>query len=61
MGDKVLLPVSPTRGVMRFGNKGKLSPRFIGPYKILERIGEVAYQLALPASIDQVHDVFHVT
>ena len=46
---------------MRFGMKGKLSPRFIGPYEILERIGEVAYWLALPASIDRVQDVFHVS
>ncbi|XP_057519146.1 uncharacterized protein LOC130799886 [Amaranthus tricolor] len=61
VGDKVFLRVSPTRGVMRFGKKGKLSPRFIGPYEILERIGEVAYRLALPASIDRVHDVFHVS
>ncbi|XP_057526398.1 uncharacterized protein LOC130805630 [Amaranthus tricolor] len=46
---------------MRFGKKGKLSPRFIGPYEILERIGEVAYRLALPVSINRVHDVFHVS
>ena len=61
VGDKVFLRVSPTRGVMRFGKKGKLSPRYIGPYEILERIGEVAYRLALPASIERVHDVFHVS
>ncbi|XP_031092549.1 uncharacterized protein LOC115997147 [Ipomoea triloba] len=46
---------------MRFGKKGKLSPRFIGPYEILERVGQVAYRLALPAKLDRVHDVFHVS
>nr|GEV72975.1 hypothetical protein [Tanacetum cinerariifolium] len=48
VGDRVFLKVSPFRGVKRFGIKGKLSPRFIGPFKILERIGEVSYGLALP-------------
>ncbi|XP_019184387.1 PREDICTED: uncharacterized protein LOC109179337 [Ipomoea nil] len=61
VGDKVLLKVSPTRGVMRFGKKGKLSPRFIGPYEILERIGSLAYRLALPLELDRVHNVFHVS
>ncbi|GAV79356.1 hypothetical protein CFOL_v3_22821 [Cephalotus follicularis] len=46
---------------MRFGKKGKLSPRYIGPYEILERIGEVAYRLALPPSLSHVHNVFHVS
>ncbi|XP_062100070.1 uncharacterized protein LOC133805940 [Humulus lupulus] len=46
---------------MRFGQKGKLSPRFIGSFDILERIGEVAYQIALPPALSQVHDVFHVS
>ena len=49
------------KGVMRFGKKGKLSPRFIGPFEILERIGEVAYKLALPPSLASVHNVFHVS
>ena len=49
------------RGVVRFGKRGKLSPRFIGPLEILERIGTVAYQLALPPSMSGVHEVFHVS
>ena len=49
------------RGVRRFGVKGKLSPRFVGPFEILERIGQVAYRLALPLSLSGVHDVFHVS
>ncbi|GKA82955.1 putative reverse transcriptase domain-containing protein [Tanacetum coccineum] len=53
--------VSPFRGVKRFGIKGKLSPRFIGPFEILERIGEVSYRLALPPQLSHVHDVFHVS
>ena len=60
MGDHVFLEVSPTKGVRRFGIKGKLSTRFVGPFKILERIGVVAYRLALPPSLDKVHNVFHV-
>ena len=50
----------PKRGVVRFGKRGKLSPRFIGPFEILERIGIVAYRLALPPSMSGVHEVFHV-
>ena len=61
VGDKVLLKVSPMKGVMRFGKKGKLSPKFIGPYEILDRVGEVAYHLALPPCLDRVHNVFHVS
>ncbi|GKE63118.1 putative nucleotidyltransferase, ribonuclease H, partial [Tanacetum coccineum] len=59
--DRVFLKVSPFRGVKRFGIKGKLSPRFIGPFEILERIGEVSYRLALPPQLSHVHDVFHVS
>ncbi|XP_042432668.1 uncharacterized protein LOC122019244 [Zingiber officinale] len=59
--DHVFLRVSPTKGVRRFGLKGKLAPRYIGPFQILERIGEVAYRLALPPSLAGVHDVFHVS
>ena len=60
MGDKVFLKVSPWRKVLRFGKNGKLSPRFIGPYEVLERIRPVAYQLALPLELAKLHDVFHV-
>ena len=51
----------PKRGVVRFGKRGKLSPRFIGPFEILERVGTVAYWLALPPSMSGVHEVFHVS
>nr|GEU39481.1 hypothetical protein [Tanacetum cinerariifolium] len=60
-GDHVFLKVSPARGVRRFGIKGKLSPRFIGPFEILDRVGEVSYRLALPPQLSHVHDVFHVS
>ncbi|XP_061375380.1 uncharacterized protein LOC133317529 [Gastrolobium bilobum] len=60
-GEKVFLRVSPMKGVMRFGKKGKLSPKYIGPYEIIERIGEVSYRLALPKELENVHDVFHVS
>ena len=50
----------PKRGVVRFGKRGKLSPRFIGPFEIIERVGAVAYRLALPPSMSGVHEVFHV-
>ena len=60
VGDKVFLKVSPWRKILRFGQKGKLSPRFIGPYEILERIGLVAYRLALPPKLAKLHNVFHV-
>ena len=61
MGDKVFLKVSPWRKILQFGKKGKLSPRFIGPYEILERIGLVSYRLALPPELAKLHDVFHVS
>nr|GFA47691.1 putative nucleotidyltransferase, ribonuclease H [Tanacetum cinerariifolium] len=60
-GDHVFLKVSPARGVRRFGIKGKLSPRFIGPFEILDRVGEVSYRLALPPQLSHVHNVFHVS
>ncbi|KAA0047116.1 reverse transcriptase [Cucumis melo var. makuwa] len=56
----VFLKVAPMKGVLRFERRGKLSPRFVGPFEILERIGHVAYRLALPPSLSTVHDVFHV-
>ncbi|XP_074305856.1 uncharacterized protein LOC141641078 [Silene latifolia] len=61
VGDKVLLKVSLMRGVMRFVKRGKLSQKFIGPYEILDRVGEVAYRLALPPALDRVHNVFHMS
>ncbi|XP_070005438.1 uncharacterized protein [Nicotiana sylvestris] len=60
-GERVLLWASPMKGVMRFGKKGKLSARFIGPFEILRRVGEVAYELALPPCLSAVHLVFHVS
>ncbi|KAI3797918.1 hypothetical protein L1987_33182 [Smallanthus sonchifolius] len=61
VGDLVLLKVSPWKGVIRFGKKGKLSPRYVGPFKILESIGKVAYKLDLPPSLGNMHPTFHVS
>ncbi|KAG8496459.1 hypothetical protein CXB51_007559 [Gossypium anomalum] len=61
VGDKVFLKVSPWKKVLRFGRKGKLSPRFIGPYEVIEKVGPVAYRLALPPELEKIHDVFHVS
>ncbi|KAM2970163.1 hypothetical protein FF2_017167 [Malus domestica] len=61
VSDWVFLKLSPWKGVIRFGKKGKLSPRYIGPYMITERVGEVAYRLELPLELSKVHDVFHVS
>ena len=61
VGDHVFLKVMPKRGMVRFGKRGKLSPRFIGPFEILERIGVVSYRLALPPNMLRVHEVFHVS
>ena len=61
VGDHVSLKVNLKRGVVRFGKRGKLSPRFIGPFKILKRMGTVAYRLALLPSMSGVHEVFHVS
>ena len=58
VGDMVFLKISPWKGVLRFGKRGKLSPRYIGPYRIVERIGEVAYRLELPSDLDRIHDFF---
>jgi hypothetical protein len=60
-GDCVYLRVSPTRGVKRFGIKGKLVSRYIGPFLILARLGNVAYHLALPPTLVGVHNVFHIS
>ena len=61
VGDKVSLKVSSWRKILWFGKKGKLSPRFIGSYEVLEQIGPVAYLLALPVELAKLHDVFHVS
>ena len=61
VGDHVFLKVIPKRGVVRFGKRGKLSPRFMGSFEILERLGTVAYRLALPTSMLGVREVFHVS
>ncbi|CAL9097860.1 unnamed protein product [Musa textilis] len=61
IGDFVFLKVSPSKGIIRFGKKGKLSPRFIGPFEVLERVGSVAYRIALPPALCHVHDIFHVS
>ncbi|GJX23313.1 retrotransposon protein, putative, ty3-gypsy subclass [Tanacetum coccineum] len=61
VGDRVLLRVSPWKGVMRFGKKGKLAPRYVGPFEILERIGLVAYRLRLPQELSSMHDTFQVS
>ncbi|GJV43713.1 putative reverse transcriptase domain-containing protein [Tanacetum coccineum] len=60
VGDKVMLKVAPWKGVVRFGKRGKLNPRYIGPFLIIERIGPVAYRLELPQELSRVHNVFHV-
>ena len=61
VGDRTYLRVSPLRGLKRFGVKGKLAPWFVGPYRVLEHMGEVAYKLELPEALSGVHDVFHVS
>jgi hypothetical protein len=61
VGDSVYLKVSPMRGLHQFKVRGKLVPRFIGPFKSLEQKSEVAYQMELPPQLSAVHDVFHVS
>ena len=60
-GDRVYLKNSPTKGVVIFCKKIKLSPRYVGPYEILQRVGKVAYELKFPSELACVHPVFHVT
>ncbi|GJX69235.1 putative reverse transcriptase domain-containing protein, partial [Tanacetum coccineum] len=60
VGDKVMLKVAPWKGMIRFGKRGKLNPRYIGPFQIIERIDPVAYRLELPQELSRVHNVFHV-
>ena len=59
--EKVFLKVSPWKKVMRFGENGKLSPRFIGSYEVIEKVGPVAYKLALPPKLEKIHNIFHVS
>ncbi|GKB90458.1 putative reverse transcriptase domain-containing protein [Tanacetum coccineum] len=61
VGDKVMLKVSPWKGVVRFGKRGKLNPRYVGHFKVLEKVGEVAYKLRLPEELGRVHNTFHVS
>ena len=61
VGEKVFSKVSPWNKVMRFGKKGKLSPRFIGPYEVIKKVGPVAYRLVLPPKFEKIHNVFHVS
>ncbi|GKD09354.1 putative reverse transcriptase domain-containing protein [Tanacetum coccineum] len=61
VGDKVMLKVSPWKWVVRFGKQGKLNPRYVGPFKVLEKVGSVAYKLELPQELSRVHNTFHVS
>ena len=61
VGDNVFLKVSPMKPIMRFGIKGKLSPRFVGPFEVLERVGTLAYKVVLPPSLSKIHNVFYVS
>ena len=61
INEKVSLKVSPWKKVMRFEKNGKLSPRFIGPYEVIEKVGPVAYRLTLPPELEKIHNVFHVS
>ncbi|GJW54938.1 hypothetical protein Tco_0099023 [Tanacetum coccineum] len=59
--DRVMLKVSPWKGVVRFGKRGKLNPRYVGPFKVLAKVGKVAYRLELPQELSRVYYTFHVS
>src|SRR5262249_41973491 len=61
VGEYVFIKVSPMKGIMRFGKKGKLAPRYVGPFEIIDRVGEIAYHLALSPEFSHVHPVFHIS
>nr|GEW03988.1 putative reverse transcriptase domain-containing protein [Tanacetum cinerariifolium] len=61
VGDKVMLKVSPWKGVIRFGKQGKLNPRYVRPFKVLKKVRAVAYKLVLPQELSRVHNIFHVS
>ncbi|GKD50444.1 hypothetical protein Tco_1279420 [Tanacetum coccineum] len=61
VGDRVMLKVSPLKGVVRFGKRGKLNPRYVRPFRVLVKVGKVAYRLELPQELSRVHHTFHVS
>ncbi|GJR01793.1 hypothetical protein Tco_0524777 [Tanacetum coccineum] len=61
VGDRVMLKVSPWKGVVHFGKRGKLNPKYVGPFKVLENVGSVAYKIKLPQELSRVHNMFHVS
>ncbi|GJV35869.1 hypothetical protein Tco_1408346 [Tanacetum coccineum] len=61
VGDRVMLKVSPWKGVVRFGKRGKPNPRYVGPFKVLAKVGKVAYKMELPQELSRVHHTFHVS
>ncbi|XP_073035304.1 uncharacterized protein [Primulina eburnea] len=61
IGEKAYVKVSPMKGVVRFSKAGKLNPRYVGPFEILEKVGTLAYRLALPPNMSRIHNIFHVS